>query len=63
MRRHVEAGERSTYDLFDRAGKRVGTVTLDPGDRVIGFGKRGVYVVAFDEFDLNYLERYAMPSF
>ena len=62
VRRHVEAGGPSTYDVFDRAGKRVGTVTLDPGKRVIGFGTRGVYVVAYDEFDLNYLERYAMPS-
>jgi hypothetical protein len=62
VRRHVEAGEPSTYDLFDGAGKRVATVTLDAGSRVIGFGRRGVYVVAFDEFDLNYLERYAMPS-
>jgi len=62
VRRHVEAGEASTYDVFDRTGKRVGTVTLDPGSRVIGFGRSGVYVVAYDEFDLNYLERYAMPS-
>jgi hypothetical protein len=62
VRRHVEAGEASTYDVFDRRGQRVGTVTLGPGKRVIGFGKGVVYVVAYDEFDLNYLERYAMPS-
>ncbi len=62
VRRHVEAGAVSTYDVFDREGRRVGTVTLDPGKRVIGFGTGVVYVVAYDEFDLNYLERYAMPS-
>jgi hypothetical protein len=62
VRRHVAAGEPSAYDVFDGQGERVGTVTLDPGSRVVGFGRRGVYVVAFDEFDLNYLERYAMPS-
>ena len=63
VRRHVEAGEPSTYDVFDQAGQRVGTVLLDGGKRVVGFGRGTVYVVAFDEFDLNYLERYAMPNF
>ena len=63
VRRHVEAGEASTYDLFDSAGARAGTVLLEHGKRVLGFGQRGVYVVSFDEFDLNYLERYDMPGF
>ena len=63
LRRHVEAGEESTYDVFDSAGNRVGTVLLDHGKRVIGFGESTVYVVAYDQFDLNYLERYAMPGF
>jgi hypothetical protein len=62
VRRHVKAGEASTYDIFDEAGNRMGTVLLDPGKRVIGFGSGTVYVVAYDEFDLNYLERYAMPN-
>jgi hypothetical protein len=30
---------------------------------VVGFGEGTVYVVAYDEFDLNYLERYDMPGF
>jgi hypothetical protein len=62
VRRHVDAGARSTYDVFDRAGRRVSTLTLDRGKRVIGFGRTSVYVVAYDEFDLNYLERYALPA-
>ena len=62
VRRHVEAGEPSTYDVFDAGGARVGTVLLEHGKRVIGFGPSGVYVVSYDEFDLNYLERYAMPG-
>jgi hypothetical protein len=62
VRRHVEAGEPSTYDILDQEGHRVGTVVLENGKRVIGFGDRGVYVVSYDEFDLNYLERYAMPE-
>jgi len=63
VRRHVEAGEPTTYDVFDTSGNRVGTVLLDGGKRVVGFGTNSVYVVAYDEFDLNYLERYAMPAF
>jgi hypothetical protein len=61
VRRHVDAGEPSTYDLFDRSGERVATFTLDHGKRVVGFGPTAVYVVAYDEFDLNYLERYDLP--
>ena len=62
VQRHVDAGEPTTYDLFDRAGSLTGTVTLDHGKRIVGFGSRSVYVVTYDEFDLNYLERYALPS-
>jgi hypothetical protein len=62
VRRHVRAGDPTTYDVFDRAGRRVGTVTLEAGKRVVGFGARSVYAVSFDDFDLAYLERYALPS-
>jgi hypothetical protein len=41
----------------------VGTVLLESGRRVVGFGRGTVYVVAYDEFDLNYLERYDGPGF
>jgi hypothetical protein len=63
VRRHVEAGEASTYDIFDLTGSVVGSVELGHGKRVIGFGNNSVYVVSYDQFDLNYLERYDMPSF
>jgi hypothetical protein len=62
VHRSMKAGEPATYDVFDRAGKRVGTVTLGTGKRVIGFGKGWVYVVSFDDFDLSYLERFRMPA-
>lgn len=62
VRRQMEAGDPSTYDVFDESGERVGTVLLDDGKRVIGFGRGTVYVVAYDELDLNYLERYATPE-
>jgi hypothetical protein len=47
-----------SYDVFDGAGKLVGSVTLRPKSRVAGFGKGTVYVVRSDEDDLQYLERY-----
>jgi hypothetical protein len=62
VRRALQAGAPSTYDVFDRTGRRVSTVTLDHGKRVVGFGARSVFVVAFDEFDLNYLEVYDLPA-
>ncbi|HSW30152.1 MAG TPA: hypothetical protein VLH75_11765 [Longimicrobiales bacterium] len=62
VRRHVKAGDPAAYDLFDRAGRRVASVTLGAGKRVVGFGARSVYVVSFDDFDLAYLERYALPA-
>jgi hypothetical protein len=62
VRRHVEAGADATYDLFDRSAERVATYSLPNNKRVVGFGDGSVYVVAFDEFDLTYLERYALPG-
>jgi hypothetical protein len=62
VRRHVAAGEDATYDVFGRDGVRVGTVTLSNDRRVIGFGDGTVYAVRYDEFDLNYLERYMLPG-
>ena len=59
----MDAGEPATYDVFDRSARPVGTVLLEHGARVVGFGDGAVYVVTFDEFDLNYLERHALPRF
>ena len=63
VRRALKAGSPSTYDVFDRTGARVNTVLLGEGKRVLGFGNGVVYVVTFDDFDLNYLEVYDLPSF
>jgi hypothetical protein len=62
VRRHVKAGEPTTYDVFDRSAAHVTTLTLPANKRVIAFGDGTVYVVAYDEFDLNYLERYDTPT-
>ena len=62
VRRFVEAGEDTMYDVFDAQGEHLDTYTLEGDRRVVGFGDGAVYVVTFDEFDLNYLERYALPG-
>ncbi len=62
VRRHRRAGEPALYDVFAADGNLLGSVTL-PGDgTIVGFGRGAIYVVTYDEFDLNYLQRYAMPS-
>ena len=62
VRRHVPAGGSTAYDIFDRQGNPVGAVTLDGDRRVAGFGPEVVYMVAFDDLDLAYLEKYALPE-
>jgi hypothetical protein len=62
VRRHVEAGENTTYDVFNRSAELVATYALPNNKLIVGFGTASVYVVAFDEFDLNYLERFDMPA-
>jgi hypothetical protein len=62
VRRRMPAGEDATYDVFDRAGEYVTTYSLPNNRQVIAFGAGTLYVVAFDEFDLAYLERYAIPG-
>ena len=62
VRRHVPAGRSTAYDLFDRQGNLVSAVALDGDRRVVGFGRESVYMVAFDELDLAYLEKYALPE-
>ena len=62
VRRHRRAGEAAMYDVFGQDGNLVGSVEL-PGDgSVVAFGDDAVYVVTYDEFDLNFLQRYAMPG-
>jgi hypothetical protein len=56
------AGDKvPTYDVFDRSGKLVKKVSLNPNSRVVGFGKGVVYVARTDEDDLQYLQRFARP--
>ncbi|NOT07786.1 MAG: hypothetical protein HOP28_06235 [Gemmatimonadales bacterium] len=58
-RRHGD--ETPTYDVFNRSGALVKSVSLNPRSRVLGFGKGTVYVARTDEDDLQYLQRYKRP--
>ena len=61
VRRHLPADSGTRYDLFNRRGQLVRALTLE-GDRIVaGFGRAHVYIVAFDDVDLAYLERYRLP--
>lgn len=62
VRRNTPAGENPLYDVFGGDGNRITTVELAEGRRILGFGEGTVYVAYNDEFDLVYLERYALPS-
>jgi hypothetical protein len=55
------ASEGTRYDLIDRRGVRTGQVQLAKNEKVIGFGKRSVYVVAIDADDIQRLERHLWP--
>lgn len=58
VRRFAAAGDPAAYDLFDREGRRVGSISLPPGRRVAGFQGDRVYAVYVDELGLNWLEEY-----
>jgi hypothetical protein len=59
--RNMPAGQPRNYDVFDGQANRVGTVVLPEGRQIIGFGDGVLYATWLDEFDLVYLEKYAMP--
>ena len=59
--RPVEDGKPALYDVFDEGGKRVTTVELQPGRRVVAVGSRHVHAMVESELGVQRLERYALP--
>lgn len=59
--RHVAAGDRPEYDVFDEAGRRVEIVRLPEGRALVGFGRESVYLARRDDLDFQWLERYPLP--
>lgn len=62
VRRHLDAGEAPMFDVFGTDAEHVATVQFPANRRLVGFGDGALYAVYMDDFDLNYLERYAMPA-
>ena len=59
--RPAETGKPVLYDVFDASGRRVLSVELLPGRRVMALGRQNLYVVAESDFGIQQLERYALP--
>jgi hypothetical protein len=62
VKRNVKSGAPILYDVFDTAAKLSFSLELPPMTKVVGFGAGSVYLARFDEDDLHYLERYALPT-
>lgn len=60
VRRNISADDYATFDVFGSDGDLKEQIKLPVGRYVVGFGDGVVYAVYFDEFDLQYLERYRM---
>ena len=60
VRRSVRIGNNQVYDVFGADGELAERIILPAGRQVVGFGENTVYAVYFDEFDLQWLERYPM---
>ncbi len=60
--RSMPAGRAPTFDVFDGNAQLARRIVLPEGRRIVGFGKNAVFAVRVDEFDLNWLERYQVPS-
>lgn len=60
--RYTRAEDPPQYDVFDGQGRLQARVTVPAGREVVGFGNGVVYVTYRDEYDLQYLERYRIPT-
>lgn len=49
------------YDVVDRRGQLIGTVSLARGERVVAVGRTAVYVAWKDEDDIEQLRRHPSP--
>jgi hypothetical protein len=60
--RLTAAGRPPLYDIINGKGVLVERVELLPRTKLIGFGANNVYIARFDADDLQYLQRYALPT-
>jgi hypothetical protein len=50
------------YDVVDRRGQHIGTVSLARGERIVTVGKAAVYLAWRDRDDLERLRRHPLPE-
>jgi hypothetical protein len=62
INRMTAADRPPLYDIIDANGKLFERVELPPRTKLVGFGAKSVYLVRFDQDDLQYLQRYALPT-
>jgi hypothetical protein len=62
IRRTTAAGARSEYDVLDSALVVRARVTLPSAQRIIAVGRRYLFAVRTDNDDVEWLERYDLPS-
>ena len=62
VQRMTAAGRPPLYDIIDGNGKLFEQVELPPRTKLVGFGLKSVYLVRFDQDDLQYLQRHALPT-
>ena len=51
-----EVAEAPIYDLIDPAGRVVRRVLLQPGSKLLGFGKSKIFIARVDRDDLQYVQ-------
>jgi hypothetical protein len=49
------------YDVFDRAGQRIGQLAMPDSERVVGFGRNSVYISVRDGDGFHTLRRHPWP--
>jgi hypothetical protein len=63
IQRTTDIDAAPTFDVIDRAGQLAARCILPRRARLIGFGATSIYLVRRDNDDLEYLQRYHLPSF
>lgn len=58
----VPFGAAQLVDVFDTSGRRVDRLRLPPHRRLLGVGRKALYLVTTDDDGLERLERYAWPQ-
>jgi hypothetical protein len=62
VQRTTVAGEPAIFDVFDESGRLVERMRLPAQRRLVGFGRGRAYLVRRDEVDLEFIERYTLPT-